>query len=126
MPKVIEANGSVVVLTHGLEPTARIRLGAMVSLGFPIVDDEGEIAERFGLRWSDNDAAALEAALGVDLVTMRGTGPWILPMQARYVVGQDGVIAFDNVAFDYGRRSESAAILPVLADLAGVAAQGRY
>lgn len=119
MPKVRETNASVVVLAHGLEPGIRAKLRTATSLNFPIVDDEGEIAEQFGLRWSDDDAAVMEAVLGTDLVTMRGTGPWIVPMQARYVIKQDGVIVFDNVAFDYSQRTEPAAVLPALAQLAG-------
>jgi hypothetical protein len=39
-------------------------------------------------------------------------------MQARYLVQEDGVVAFANVAFDYNQRTEPAAVLPVLAKLA--------
>jgi hypothetical protein len=62
----------------------------------------------------------IEAALGTDLATLRGTGPWILPMQARFVIGQDGVITFANVAVNYGQCSEPASILPVLRELGSV------
>ena len=36
---------------------------------------------------------------------------------ARFVIGQDGVIAFANVAVDYDQRSEPTSILPVLREL---------
>jgi hypothetical protein len=40
-------------------------------------------------------------------------------MQARYLIQQDSVIAFANVAFDYDQRTEPAAMLPALARLGG-------
>jgi peroxiredoxin len=113
-----KANASIIVLTHGLETTVRQRLRQTSSFEFPILDDvTGEVAEQFGIRWAPEDASLIESALGADLVTLRGTGPWILPMQARYVIGQDGVIVFANIAADYDQRSEPATVLPVLAEL---------
>jgi peroxiredoxin len=117
-PDIRKANASVVVITHDLEAAARQRLRQTTNFGFPIVDDvAGEVAEQFGIRWAPEDASLIESALGADLVTLRGTGPWILPMQARYVIGRDGVIVFANIAADYDQRSEPATVLPVLAEL---------
>lgn len=113
-----KANASIIVITHGLEATVRQRLRQTSSFEFPILDDvTGEVAEQFGIRWAPEDASLIESALGADLVTLRGTGPWILPMQARYVIGQDGIIVFANIAADYDQRSEPATVLPVLAEL---------
>lgn len=124
-PDIRETKASIVVITHGLETPVRQRLRQTTNFGFPIVDDvTGEIAEQFGIRWTPQDASLIESALGADLITLRGIGPWILPMQARYVVGQDGIIVFANVAADYHKRSEPAAVLPVLARL-GFANQSR-
>jgi peroxiredoxin len=118
MPDIRKANASVVVITHGLETTVRQHLRQTTNFGFPIVDDvNGDVAEQFGIRWPAEDANRIESALGTDLVSFRGTSPWILPMQARYVIGQDGIIVFANVAIDYDQRSEPASILPVLAEL---------
>jgi hypothetical protein len=72
-------------------------------------------------RWSLSDVGLIDAEMGLDLVSFRGTRPWILPMQARYLIGQDDVIAFANVAFDYDQRAEPTAILPALARLAAAA-----
>jgi peroxiredoxin len=109
---------SIVVITHGLEATVRQRLRQTTHFGFPIVDDvTGEVAEQFGIRWAPEDASLIESALGADLITLRGTGPWISPMQARYVIGRDGVIVFANVAADYDQRSEPATVLTILAEL---------
>lgn len=125
MPDIRKAGASVVVVTHHLEATVRQRLRQETNFDFPIVDDlSGEVAEQFGIRWAPEDASMIENALGADLVTLRGTGPWILPMQARYVVRQDGVIVFANIAAEYDQRSEPAAVLPILAEL-GLADKSR-
>jgi hypothetical protein len=42
-------------------------------------------------------------------------------MQARYLIQQDGVIAYANVAFNYEQRAEPGAVLPALARLARLA-----
>ena len=92
-------------------------------MGFPVLDDrEGDVAVRFGLRWAPDDARLIEEQLGLNLFSFRGTEPWIVPMQARYVIGRDGIIVFAEVAFDYSQRPEPASVLPVLARLLGASA----
>jgi hypothetical protein len=39
------------------------------------------------------------------------------PMQVHYIIGQDEVIVFAEVAFDYSQRSDPTAVLPVLGRL---------
>jgi hypothetical protein len=39
---------------------------------------------------------------------------WILPVQARYVIGADGIIAYADINADYHHQPEPAEILPVL------------
>ena len=38
-------------------------------------------------------------------------------MQARYVIGPNGVIACSEVAFDYNKRSDAAGLIPILEHL---------
>jgi peroxiredoxin len=88
------------------------------SLGFPVLEDEdGHVAVEFGIRWSQEEARAIEAALGYGLVTFRGTEPWIVPMQARFVIDQGGKVAFSETAFHYEERSDPADLIPLLSDL---------
>ncbi len=111
MPEIDKAKASVVAITHSMEKTVRERLRQTINLGFPIVDDmDGTVAQQFGIRWPVEDAHLIETALGTDLPLSRGLGPWILPMQARYVIGQDGIIAYANIAGDYDQRSEPASV----------------
>jgi hypothetical protein len=119
LPAIHGAKSSVVAITTGMNREIRATLKEATNVSFPIIDDtDGLIAEQFGPRWSLSDVGLIDAEMGLDLVSFRGTRPWILPMQARYLIGQDDVIAFANVAFDYDQRTEPTAILPALARLA--------
>jgi peroxiredoxin len=119
-PDLRNANASIAAITHGLEKEVRERLRRSANLSFPILDDiDGNVAEQFGIRWRTEEANLIETELGMNLVTLHGGGPWIVPMQARFVIDPSGVIVFANVAFDYDQLSEPAAVLPVLAKLGG-------
>jgi hypothetical protein len=58
-----------------------------------------------------------QKALGADLTQFNGEDSWTLPMPARYVIAQDGTIAYAEVSADYTRRPEPSAIFPVLEQL---------
>jgi peroxiredoxin len=88
-------------------------------LGFPILGDHGgEIAARFGVRWTLPDyLREVQKALGADLTQFNGEDSWTLPMPARYVIAQDGSIAYSEVNADYTRRPEPSAVFPILEQL---------
>lgn len=89
-------------------------------LAFPILSDAGnEVAAAFGLRFALPDyLVALYRSLKNDLPAFNGDPGWTLPMPARYVIGQDGTIAYAEVNPDYTVRPEPEAMLPVLERLA--------
>jgi hypothetical protein len=60
--------------------------------------------------------ALIESELGLFTALNEGE-PWILPMQARYVIGPNGVIIHSEVVFDYNERSSAAGLIPVLQHL---------
>jgi peroxiredoxin len=86
------------------------------ALSFPILSDHGgEIAAAFGLRWRVQDELkAVMTAFKVDLATFNGEPSWTLPMPARYVIAQDGLIAYSEVNPDYTRRPDPSELLPTL------------
>ncbi len=86
------------------------------NLGFPILADQGgNIADAFGVRWTlESEIRSLYEQFGVDLPAFNGEPSWTLPMPARYVIGQDGVIAYAEVNPDYTRRPEPGDMLPTL------------
>jgi peroxiredoxin len=93
-------------------------------LGFPIlIDSGGVVAAEFGLRYSLSPAMIeLNKMLGTDLEVINGESRWSLPMPGRYVVGQDGIIAYAEVNPDYTHRPDPSDLFPVLDQLARVTA----
>lgn len=85
-------------------------------LDFPILSDvHNDVAAAFGLRFELPDyLVELYKSLKNDLPNFNGDGSWTLPMPARYVIGQDGVIRYAEVNPDYTRRPEPEDMLPVL------------
>jgi peroxiredoxin len=92
-------------------------------LDFPILSDTyNDVAAAFGLRFTLPDyLVALYQALKNDLPAFNDDPAWTLPMPARYVIGQDGVIAYAEVNPDYTLRPEPDSMLPVLQRLSAAA-----
>lgn len=88
-------------------------------LSFPILSDvQNEVAAAFGLRFALPDyLVELYKGLKNDLPAFNGDPSWTLPMPARYVIRQDGIIAYAEVNPDYTRRPEPDGMLPVLRQL---------
>ncbi len=88
-------------------------------LDFPILSDvHNDVAAAFGLRFTLPDYLVdLYKQLKNDLPAFNDDPAWTLPMPARYVIGQDGIIAYAEVNPDYTRRPEPDSMLAVLQDL---------
>lgn len=86
------------------------------ALDFPILADPGNAtAAAFGLRFALPDyLVALYQSLKNDLPGFNGDDSWTLPMPARFVIGQDGVVRYANVEPDYTQRPEISEMLPAL------------
>lgn len=93
-------------------------------LGFPVlIDAGGAIAAEFGLRYSlSPQMIDLYKALGNDLEVFNGESSWSLPMPGRYVIGQDGIVAYSEVNPDYTHRPDPSDLFPVLDQLGRPAA----
>ena len=108
------ANASVAAISHQLRSDSSRQFQHDNPMEFPILEDEtGDVAVRFGIRWAPDDLNFIEEQLEIP-TTFRMSEPWIVPMQARYVISQVGVIVFAEVAFDYSQRSDPRAVFPVL------------
>lgn len=112
----IEARGAFLVAVSQQTAANSRKAQRTNKLGFPIVGDkDGELAAKFGIRWHlPDDVQAVHKQLGADLVAFNGEDSWTLPMPARYVIGQDGVIAYAEVNPDYTRRPEPSDVFAVL------------
>jgi peroxiredoxin len=115
----IEARGAFLVAVSQQTAANSRKAQRTNKLGFPIVGDKGgELAAKFGIRWHlSEDVQAVHKQLGADLVAFNGEDSWTLPMPARYVIGQDGVIAYAEVNPDYTRRPEPSDVFAVLDEL---------
>jgi len=115
----IEARGASLVAVSQQTAANSRKAQRNNKLGFPIVGDKGgELAAKFGIRWHlPEDLQAVHKQLGADLVAFNGEDSWTLPMPARYVIGQDGVIAYAEINPDYTRRPEPSDVFPVLDQL---------
>ena len=85
-------------------------------LTFPILQDNaGEVAASFGVRWAiPEDLRQVYRQVGANLADLNGEASWTLPMPARYVIGQDGVVAYAEINPDFTQRPEPDDVLPVL------------
>ncbi|WP_144138243.1 peroxiredoxin-like family protein [Paraburkholderia sp. BCC1884] len=85
-------------------------------LGFPVLSDvDGQTGAAFGLRFALPDyLVELYKNLKNDLPGFNNDPSWTLPMPARYVVGQDGIVLYSEVNPDYTRRPDPSDMFPVL------------
>ncbi|WP_109478669.1 peroxiredoxin-like family protein [Paraburkholderia sp. C35] len=92
-------------------------------LSYPILADEGgKTADGFGIRFRLQDEL-IDAYKGfnVDLPALNGEPSWTLPMPARYVIAQDGTIAYAEVSPDYTQRPDPKELVTALQDLKSLA-----
>ena len=85
-------------------------------LEFPILTDRGnEVAARFGLRFAlPEDLRQLYRSFPLDLEKFNGDPSWTLPMPARFVIDQAGIIRAAESDPDYTTRPEPADTLDAL------------
>jgi peroxiredoxin len=86
------------------------------NLGFPVLNDKGnETAAAFGLRFTLPDyLIELYKNLKNDLTAFNGDPSWTLPIPARYVIGQDGIVLYSEINPDYTHRPDPSDMFPVL------------
>ena len=86
-------------------------------LSFPILSDPGnDVAAAFGLRFKLPDYLIdlYKNVFKNDLAAANGDASWTLPMPARFVIGQDGIVAYAEVNPDYTRRPDPSELMPAL------------
>lgn len=119
LPDLAAVGAGLVAISPQAAPNSRksVRDNALT---FPILSDpRNEVADAFGLRFKLPDYL-IDLYANVfknDLPGFNGDPSWTLPMPARYVVGQDGRIAYAEVNPDYTRRPDPAELLPALQGL---------
>jgi peroxiredoxin len=114
-PEFDRYGASLIAISPQTAPNSRKSV-RQNNLTFPILSDaNGKVAAAFGLRFELPDyLVELYKNLKNDLPTFNDDPSWTLPMPARYVIGQDGVILYSEVNPDYTRRPEPEDMIPVL------------
>jgi len=123
LPQLARTGASVIAISPQVAANSRKSV-RQNTLSFPILSDPGNtVAATFGLRFALPDyLVELYKSLKNDLPAFNGDGSWTLPMPARYVIAQDGTIAYAEVNPDYTRRPDPSELLPTLRQLANRAA----
>lgn len=115
LPTLQELGANLVAISPQIAANSRksVRING---LEFPILSDtHNDVAQAFGLRFALPDyLVELYKNLRNDLPTFNDDPSWTLPMPARYVIGQDGVIRYAEVNPDYTQRPEPEAMLDAL------------
>lgn len=112
----IQARGARLVVISPQSAANSRRSARIAGLGFPMLIDKGNtVAAAFGLRFRlPDDLITLYKGFGNDLSLVNGDDSWTLPMPARFVIDQLGVVRYAEVNPDYSVRPEPSDLLPVL------------
>ena len=88
-------------------------------IDFDLLSDPGnEYAAKLGLRFAlPDDLREVYSGLGIDLPIHNAEDSWTLPMPARLVIGQDGIVRAADVDPDYTNRPEPQKTLDDIANL---------
>ena len=92
-----------------------------LSLTFPMLLDPGnQVAELFGLAMTVPSALQqLYLTFGLNLPRFNGDDSWRLPLPARYLIDQKGVIRGASVSIDHTERDDIETTLEELYQLTG-------
>jgi peroxiredoxin len=116
LPDLESRGAQLVAISPQTAPNSR-RSQRENHVTFPILSDPGnEAAAAFGIRFKLPDYLAdlYKTVFKNDLAVANGEASWTLPMPARFVIGQDGVILYAEVSPDYTRRPDPEELLPLL------------
>lgn len=115
LPTLQEAGANLVAISPQIAANSRKSVRTN-GLEFAILSDtHNDVAGAFGLRFALPDyLIELYKNLRNDLPTFNDDPSWTLPMPARYVIGQDGVIRYAEVNPDYTQRPEPEAMLAAI------------
>jgi peroxiredoxin len=115
LPQITALGANVVAISPQTAVNSRKSVRTN-ELGFPVLSDvRNDTAAAFGLRFNLPDyLIELYKSLKNDLPAFNGDPSWTLPMPARYVIGQNGVMLYAEVNPDYTHRPDPSEMLPIL------------
>ena len=98
--------GARLVAVSPQTPDNSLTMAEKHGLEFPVLSDEdGEVIGTYGLKYDVASREVYETA-GVDLAKFNGSGGWILPAPAVFVIDRERIVRFVSVNGDYTQRAE--------------------
>ena len=91
------------------------------NLSFEVLSDPGnQIAERYGIKYKmPEDLIKIYRQFGLKVDKHNGDDSWTLPMPARLIIDQDGIIRYAEINPDYTERPEPEDTWTALRDITG-------
>ena len=91
------------------------------NLSFEILSDPGnQIAEKYGIKYEmPKDLIKVYKQFGLKVDEHNGDDSWTLPMPARLIIDQEGIIRYAEINSDYTERPESEDTLAALREITG-------
>ena len=85
-----------------------------------LLDPNNQVAEKFGLAFTlPADLQELYRTFGIDLQRYNGDDSWRLPMPARFLIDQKGIIRDVVVNVDHRDRTDIETTMAALKELTG-------
>ena len=115
LPQIEESGSRFVTIAPQLEASAKKNKESK-NLDFDILVDEGNnYAKQLGIVFSlPQDLREVYTNFKIVLPDHNGDDSWTLPMPARLVIDQSGVVVYANINPDYTERPEPSEVIQVL------------
>lgn len=115
----VQSLGAQLVAISPQTPDHSLSMAEKNDLGFLVLSDRrAEVIDRYGLKYVvDAQTRALMESVGTDLGAHNGSGGWVLPAAATFVIGTDGCVRYAKVRGDWTERAEPKDVLAVLRQL---------
>ncbi len=97
------------------------KMSEKLGLSFDLLRDDGnKVASQYGLTFTlPNELRIIYAGFGIDLPKVNGDDSWTLPIPARIIIDQQGVIRSMDADPDYTVRTDPGKTLELLKQITG-------
>jgi len=118
LPEIQATGAALVAISPMREPYLK-QMAEKNHLAFDLLRDEGNaVAAKFGLVFRlPQDLSEVYKTFGTDLARFNGDDSWTLPMAARFVIDQKGILRHADINPDYTIRPDPAETIAVLKNL---------